>query len=330
MGQNILLPTSYHMQNFQFTDLKPEQPDPQIEILAGLQAHPKYILPKYFYNERGAELFVEIVQQPEYYPPDVEAKIIGSQMAEIRRAAGEQVRIIEPGAGDCQKIRQLLKGMPEAVAYVPIEISAGMLETTARDVARDFPLVNVHAVAADYTKPMQLPADALEAPLQNIVFFPGSSIGNYPPARAVEILKLFRALAGNGGKLLIGVDLKKDPAVLEAAYNDAAGITAAFNLNALHNTAELFGTTLPIDKFRHKAFYNEERGRIEMHLEATEQVSFTLNGHPITLAKGETIHTESSNKYTTEEFRQLGEEAGYGHHQVFTDPEALFSVHLFS
>jgi len=323
-------PTATGPANFRFFDLKPDQPDPKPEILKGLRATPKGLPPHLFYDEPGAELFVQIVDQPEYYPPQIERQIVAQHGAEISMVLGNRVCLLEPGAGDCAKVQQHLDQNPNIVRYVPFEISAGMLERTARQVAENHPDVQVDAIAVDYLKPFDFPVELAESNENIVVYFPGSSIGNYEPKRAVEVIKRFREFAGPEASLFIGVDTVKDPATLEAAYNDAAGVTAAFNLNIIRHLARRPDTELNVNDFAHKAFFNEKMSRIEMHLEVRRTHSTTVCGQPFTFTQGETLHTENSYKYTPEAFGEMIlREAGFTERRVFMDDNAQFSYHFF-
>ena len=235
------------------------------EVLAGLAEPQKRVSPKYFYDERGSQLFEAITTTPEYYPTRTELGILNDNIGAISDALGDGVSLIEFGAGAIVKVRILLDHVPGIRVFVPVDISATYLHDAAEELARDYPKLEVLPVAADFTRPFDLPSPEV-TPKRNIVFFPGSTIGNFAPALARELLKTMRATAHDGGGLLIGVDLKKDPALLERAYNDAAGITAAFNKNMLEHLNRRFGANFRPDAFDHRAVYNETEGRIEMHL----------------------------------------------------------------
>ncbi|MEL6869003.1 MAG: L-histidine N(alpha)-methyltransferase [Pseudomonadota bacterium] len=295
------------------------------EIIAGLQAPQKMLSPKFFYDERGSELFETITEQPEYYPTRTELGILYDNIAAIGDAIGEQASLIEFGAGASVKVRVLLDHLDNITVFVPVDISGDHLQLAADELARDYPAVEVLPVAADFTRPFPLPSPK-QTPARNVVFFPGSTIGNFPPEAALGLLKTMRAVAKEGGGLLIGVDLKKDPAVLERAYNDAAGITAAFNLNMLTHLNREFGADFNVDAFEHRAIYNVELGRIEMHLISKADQRVTIDGTTIAFTAGEYILTECSYKYAVDDFATLAHRAGFRVQQVWTDADQRFSL----
>lgn len=323
-----VMQTSTKLENFTFIDLQPELGDIRQDVLKGLTAHPKALPPKLLYDATGAELFTQIVTQPEYYPPTVEQEIMADIAPELAQALPGRLRVLEPGAGDCRKFQRLYQALPTVEAFVSLEISAEQVETEGKRLAEAYPALEVMAVCVDYTQAFELPAAAQGGGLRNLVFFPGSSIGNYEPAQALAVLKLFRAWAGPDGALLIGVDLHKDTPTLEAAYNDAAGITAAFNLNLIARLRDELGLALNPEDFRHRAHYNPEQRRIEMHLYAQRAFQVDVLGQPVAFEKGESIHTESSYKYTVERFKEMGFAAGFTRHHAWTDPQQCFSLHL--
>ena len=315
--------------NFHFYDLAPAPTDVAREVREGLAQEPKMLPPKLLYDERGAELFVQILEQPEYYVPDRERAIMAEHLPAICAELGERVRILEPGAGDCAKIRPLLGHCSQVEVYVPLEISGEMLQTTAQEVAEAFPEVAVHAVCADYLSGLQWPAELPGAELTTVLFMPGSSIGNYPREEAQAVLRWFRQLVGPQGKLLIGVDTLKSPELLIPAYDDAAGVTAAFSMNVLHRLRNELGIDLDPNDFHHEAIFNEAKSCIEMRVVADRHVRFRFEGRTYDIPAGDYIHTESSYKYPPEAFGELAHKAGFGHQRVWTDPEEMFAVHLF-
>jgi L-histidine Nalpha-methyltransferase len=299
------------------------------EILAGLKAPQKRISPKYFYDQRGSELFDEICTLPEYYPTRTEHAIMDAQLPEIAALVGQRASVIEFGAGSNAKARQLLERLVSPIAYVPVEISGEYLSDQADELARDFPELSITPVVADFTKPFDLPTHPT-TPDRNLIFFPGSTIGNFTRTDALELLEVMRGEARSGGGLLIGVDLVKRADVLRAAYNDARGVTAAFNLNVLRHLNVALGADFDLDGFRHEAVWDAEHERIEMRLIATRAQAVTLAGETLGFASGEHIVTEYSHKYTLEGFRALAERAGLVPHSVWTDADAYFSVHYLT
>ncbi len=298
------------------------------DAIAGLRSKPKRISPKYFYDQRGAELFEEICSLPEYYPTRTELTIMQRRCLEMAGLIGPNVRVIEFGSGSGLKTRMLLKYLDLPVSYVPVDISGEMLQQTAAELDRLYPQIPVQPVHADFFGDFILP-DPPRPARRQLVYFPGSTIGNFTHQESVDLLHRIAAIGGAGGGLLIGVDLKKDKAVLEAAYNDSAGVTAEFNLNLLQRMKHELGADLDVGAFEHHAFYNESEGRIEMHLRCTRDLSFTLGGVEIRFAEGETVHTENSHKYTPGEFASLAGRAGFELAEIWTDDRSMFSVQLF-
>lgn len=298
-------------------------------VRRGLSGHPKAIPAKFFYDRRGSELFEQICDLPEYYPTRTEIALLETHADEIAAAIGPEAALIEFGAGALRKVRLLLDALPRLRAYLPIDISGDHLNANAAALAADHPGLAILPVVADFTAALDLPA--LPSGARRVGFFPGSSIGNFTPDEARHFLQRAAKLLSGGG-LLIGVDLVKDPAILHAAYNDAAGVTAAFNLNLLHRiNAELGGDADP-DGFAHYAFYQPQLQRIEMHLVSRRAQSLRIGGAEANRARhdfaaGESIHTENSYKYTLAGFRQLAEQSGFHAKAVWRDPERLFSLH---
>ena len=309
--------------------LNPRNAAMAIEVLAGLRASPRVLSPKYFYDERGSLLFEQITGLPEYYPTRTEIGIMQANIEEIVERAGRQASLIEFGSGSSTKTRILLDHLQELAAYVPVDISRDFLLTTVEQLAHDFPHIEMLPVFADFTRAFELPRPRL-MPLKNIVYFPGSTIGNFAPARALDLLRVMAAAAKRGGGLLIGVDLKKDARVLEAAYNDSAGITAKFNLNMLKRLNEDLQANFDLGNFRHEALYNEAESRIEMHLVSRIDQRFTVAGETFSMARGESIRTECSYKFNMSEFAALAAAAGFVTDAVWTDDQQLFSVQYLS
>jgi len=294
-------------------------------VIRGLSAPRKSLECKYFYDERGSELFDEICRQPEYYPPTVESAILERCAPGIAAATGPAAELVELGSGASLKTRIVLRALERPARYVPVDISAEYLQEAAAALAGEFPGLKVRPVIADFTVPFRLPARISGQP--RLLFFPGSTIGNFHPRDAVHFLgRICRELSADA--MLIGVDLKKDRAVLDAAYNDAAGVTAAFNLNLLERINRELGANFDLDAFEHHAGYVERRGRIEMHLRSRRDQVVRIAGRDFHFAAGESIHTENSYKYSVEEFRELAARARWQMAQSWFDDQSLFSVYL--
>lgn len=299
-------------------------------VLAGLSAQPKRIPPKYFYDSEGSRLFEAICRQPEYYLTRAETALLHSEADAIARRIGPVACMIEPGAGCCAKARLLL-GPLKAASYWPVDISGEVLAQAAGRLSSEHPALAVTAAQLDFTVAdgFALLLPHLPSSGRRLVYYPGSSIGNAGPAEAAGLLKAFRTLAGSGGGLLIGFDLKKEAARLHAAYNDAAGVTAAFNLNLLTRLNRELGADFRPEMFDHHAFYNPEAGRIEMHLVSRERQRVTVAGVPVMFEAGESLHTENSYKYTLQEFDALAAQAGFAFKDGWQDSEGLFAVHYY-
>jgi dimethylhistidine N-methyltransferase len=294
------------------------------ETLAGFAHIPKTISPKFFYDRRGSELFEQICEQPEYYPTRTEEMILRRAANDIAQMAGADSNLIELGSGASKKVRLLLEALRPAT-YLGIDISEDFLLSSTRRLAADYPWLDVRAACADFTRPMSLPEGLDNA--HSIAFFPGSSIGNFAPNDAREFLRNLQTLLPNGGGLLIGVDLVKDRQILESAYNDEAGVTAAFNLNVLERIRTELETDIDPQRFVHHSFYNEAQSRIEMHLISTQAQDVQVEGQRFHFDRGESLHTENSYKYTPEGFRTLAQQAGFKPVAMWTDAQCLFSVH---
>lgn len=307
-----------------FEDRHPGTASLREAVLAGLARFPKSIPPKFFYDERGSRLFDAICELPEYYPTRTETGILRRIAGEIAALAGGDCLLVELGSGASRKVRLLLEALRPA-AYLGIDISRDFLLASTRRLARDYPWLRVHAACADFSQPLRL--DHCPTQPRRLGFFPGSSIGNFEPAEAEALLRRLQELLGPDGALLIGVDLKKDQALLHAAYNDRQGVTAAFNLNLLRRIRAELDADLDPNGFAHRAFYNPGPGRIEMHLESRRAQRLRIDGQVFTFQAGETIHTENSYKYSVAEFQALARRAGYRPERVWTDPRGLFSVH---
>jgi dimethylhistidine N-methyltransferase len=300
------------------------------EVLAGLATHPKQLRSKYFYDARGSELFERICKQPEYYLTRVELDIMRRQAAAIAETLGPDVRLVEYGSGSGLKTRLLLKHLHTPSAYVPVEISAVALSDSVARLQREFPGIEVLPVCADFTQPVTLPR-AARAPGRTVVYFPGSTIGNFAPNDALRLLKQMRdeARQGGGGRaggVLVGVDLIKDKLALEAAYNDAAGVTAAFTLNLLTRLNRDLGADFDLTGFRHRARWNPLSGRIETDIVSTRAQDVRVAEHRFHFAEGEAVLVEYSCKYTVEGFARMAERAGLRKAAVWTDPDRQFAV----
>ena len=297
----------------------------QQDLLAALEADPRRISPKYFYDAAGSALFDRICELPEYYPTRTEVALIDRHAQEIAELSGAHAEVIEFGAGSLLKIRLLLDAMRSPRRFVPIDISAEHLAAAAVALSRDYPGLAVQPVAADYTAPFDLPP-TLPGTGRRIGFFPGSTIGNFTAEEALAFLRVAAALL-RGGALLLGADLVKEPALLHAAYNDAQGVTAAFNLNLLARANRELGADFNLDAFAHSAFYNAPQQRIEMHLMSMVRQSVQVAGRTFEFAQGQTLHTENSQKFTVDGLRALAAKAGFRPGPVWTDDEQRFSLH---
>lgn len=295
------------------------------EIIAGLRAPQAEISPKYFYDVQGSALFERITRLPEYYPTRTEMAIMAEHAGDIAARIGAGTTLIELGAGNCEKARALC-ALIEPQCFVAVDIASDFVRDAANGLRYAFPALDVRVVGADLNDEIELPADL--PPGQRLVFYPGSSIGNFDPGPALRLLQRTHGLLGGAGALLIGVDLAKEQAVLEAAYNDAAGVTAAFNLNVLRHVNRLIGGDFDARDWRHRAFFDRARSRIEMHLEAAVDVRVAWIGGKRLFRRGETIHTENSYKYALGDFSGLLAQAGFARQFCWTDPRQWFAVVL--
>jgi dimethylhistidine N-methyltransferase len=300
--------------------------DPQFarDVLAGLTSRPKRLSPKYFYDEAGSRLFEEITELPEYYPTRSELAILAGNAKEIAALLPANAAMVEFGSGSFRKARILLDVAPAVAAYVPVDISSEMLAQEAAELRRDYPRLQVLPVAADFTQPFRLPAAV--AGLKRAGFFPGSTLGNFEPHDASAFLRHAARMLGQSAILIIGIDLVKDANILNAAYDDAAGVTAKFNLNLLARINRELDGDFDLDSFSHQAFYNSERRRVEMHLASRKRQKVHVCGRGIEFRAGETIHTESSYKYTVESLGALARGSGWTPLAAWSDPQGYFSV----
>jgi dimethylhistidine N-methyltransferase len=301
----------------------------QSDVLAGLRRVSKQLSCKYFYDSRGSELFDRICRLDEYYLTRSELAIMDRFALEMGAQIGSGVMLVEYGSGSSVKTRYLLDALPDAVAYVGVDVSGQHLQQAARELARDYPRIEILSVCADFTGDIALPISKRPA-THAAVYFPGSTIGNFVPAQAAELLGRIARLCGQDGGLLIGIDLKKDPATIEAAYNDHAGVTAQFNLNLLHRINRELGADFDLDRFFHRASYNGELGRIEMYLVSRVAHVVTIGNEKIEFAAGETICTEYSHKYTVDEFVSIAAASGLALHREWTDQSRHFAVLHFA
>ncbi|RPJ49001.1 MAG: L-histidine N(alpha)-methyltransferase [Betaproteobacteria bacterium] len=297
------------------------------DVLAGLGATPKALPPKYFYDARGCALFEAICELPEYYPTRVELALMRDCAADMAAQLSQGALLIEFGSGASVKTEVLLRTLHPA-AYVPVDIAADALRASTARLAATFPALPITAICADYMQPLRMPELAHVRASHRVIYFPGSTIGNLTMAEAQDFLGRARSLAGAQGAMLVGVDLKKDPQVLHAAYNDAQGVTAEFNLNLLRRINRMLAADFDLDQFRHVAFYDAAAGRIEMHLESLRAQTVTVSGRTFAFAAGERMHTENSCKYSIEQFQRLAQAAGFRPAQVWVDADRQFAVHL--
>ncbi|MBA3890062.1 MAG: L-histidine N(alpha)-methyltransferase [Gemmatimonadaceae bacterium] len=304
-----------------------DQPAPSplaAEVLRGLQSERKTLPPKLFYDAAGAALFERICEQPEYYPTRAELEILEARAPEIAELAGPRCALIEYGSGAGVKVTLLLDAMERPAAYVPIDISRDQLCTVAADLAASYPDVAVRPLCGDYSQPLELPP--LPPGARRVGFFPGSTIGNFHPAEATAFLRRIRRTVGTDGALILGVDRRKDAAVLDAAYNDASGVTAAFNLNLLTRLNRELGADFEVECFAHRAFFNSAASRVEMHLVSLDDQEVHVAGSTIRFEPGETIWTESSYKYDAERLDSVVGSAGFRVRMRWTDSEDRFWV----
>ena len=307
-------------------ELQPaEDDDFASAVLEGLSKPHKTLPCRFFYDARGSELFEDITRLPEYYPTRTEAAILEANAAEMADGVPDGGVLVEFGSGSSLKTEILLKRLPQLRAYVSIDVSDAALDDAKRRLASRFPGLDVRPIVGDFSYPVALPADI--ARCHKTGFFPGSTIGNLTPVEAGRLLRVFRAVLSPGGRLIVGVDLKKDARRLVLAYNDAAGVTAAFNLNLLARINRELGGTFDLDAFKHDAIYNPREGRIEMHIESLKEQTVSVCGRRVRFRAGERIHTENSYKYSIGQFQELARSANWLPRRVWTDDDNLFSVH---
>jgi dimethylhistidine N-methyltransferase len=295
------------------------------DVLAGLGRSPKTLPSRWLYDDRGSELFEQITQLPEYYPTRTETAILRERAGEIAAFCGPRALLIEYGAGAGVKTEIVLGALQNPALYLPVDIAGDFLVASAARIERRFPYIEIRPVVADFTDDFDLPAD-LPRLAPRAAFFPGSTIGNLAPEDAVAFLRRVRGHVGGVGRAIVGVDLKKDADILVRAYNDSAGVTAAFNLNLLERINRELGGDFDLGRFAHEARWNADSSAIEMHLVSLEAQQATIDGRTIRFTAGETIHTEDSRKYSTDGFKVLAAAAGWRVAHVWTDQEGLFAL----
>lgn len=299
------------------------------DVIAGLSRPQKRLPSKYFYDQAGSRLFDEICELPEYYPTRTELSIMRAHAGEMAQKIGPQALVIELGSGSSVKTRMLLDALEHPVGYVPVDISREHLAQAARELDAAYPALTVLPVCADFLQPFDPPKTA-QTPRRKVVYFPGSTMGNFEPETAGRLLRHIHKLAGSGGQMLIGLDLQKDIGTLERAYNDSAGVTAAFNLNLLAHINRELGANFNLDGFTHVAHYNAELGRMEMHLQSQRTQRVEVGDRPFEFFGGETIHTENSYKYRKRDFANMARAAGFDDTQCWTDARGWFAVWLLA
>jgi dimethylhistidine N-methyltransferase len=307
-------------------DLDPPKNDFLNDVICGLSTKPKYLLPIYFYDETGSKLFDQICELKEYYPTRTELGILEKKNEAIEAFLDKNTRLVEFGSGSSTKIRLLLDESEKIQSYMPIDISKEHLTNAAQSIADAYPDLSVTAVCADYTRLNKLPTTPANETQSQAIFFPGSTLGNLTETSARDLLKNAHQMLDKNGKLIIGIDLIKDMQTLVNAYNDSKGITAKFNKNILIRANRELNANFDLDKFSHKAIFNETYRRIEMHLFSLEAQTVTIADHQFHFEKGESIHTESSHKYDLNEFKAFCKTCGFELSDAFTDENEYFAV----
>lgn len=309
------------------TDLRPTPDDILGDVLSGLSMQPKRLPSKYFYDRRGSALFELITRQPEYYLTRMELALLAASAREIAEAVGPQAHVVEYGSGSGRKTRLLLAALEDPVAYTPIEISHSALASTVRKIGRHFGSLELLPVCADFTQPVPLPKPSRKAD-HALVFFPGSTLGNFNEDEAVSLLRAMGQTMGSRGGALIGIDLQKERSIVEPAYNDAKGVTACFTLNLLARLNRELGSNFDLDSFSHHAVYVEAEGRIETFLNSTRDQDIQVAGHSFHFAAGEAMQVEYSQKYTDSSFSAIAAEAGLRVAHRWNDPDNWFGLRL--
>ena len=313
-----------------FHDLAPKLDSFRDAVLDGLSRPQKRIPCRFLYDERGSDLFEAICETPEYYPTRTEMGILRRHARDMARLIGPDATLIEYGSGAGQKVKLLLRALERPFGYAGIEVSREILLRATDDLSLDWPRLDVVAICADFLTPVSLPQSLLRGAGRRVAFFPGSSIGNFTPTEAARFLRQCRDMVGPGGGMLIGVDLKKDEARLDAAYNDKAGVTEAFTLNLLDRINRELDADFAVDRFAHDAKYHPAVGRVAIHIRSLADQTVTVAGRRFNFAEGEGIHTEDSWKYAVADFQELARSAGYRPVACWTDSEDLFSVHYLA
>lgn len=308
-----------------FNDVSPETEFFYRDIVHGLSQPKKTIPCKYFYDEKGLSLFNQICKTEEYYPTRTELSIMTQYAEEIAKVLGPQCLLMEYGGGNAEKIKLLLKHLDSPSAYIPVDISREHLRQEAEELNREYPELEVLAVCADFTQKFEVPVPQKKV-AHKVIYFPGSTIGNFDRDQAVELLQKMASLSSSSDGLLIGIDLKKEASILNRAYNDEQGLTKGFNLNLLVRINKELGGNFQLDEFQHKAFYNEQEGRIEMHLMSAVEQTVSINEHQFHFREGENIQTEYSYKYSVDEFAQMASLANYTLQKSWIDENHLFGV----
>lgn len=316
---------SLHAFGISDDDRRPPMNDLLDIVQHGLAHKPKRLPSWLFYDERGSQLFEQICEQPEYYLTRCEIALMNAHAGSIADSLGADVRLVEYGSGNAQKTHLLLQHLHEPVTYVPVEISPEPLRQSIDRLSDEFPSLPLQPLCADFTKPLRLPIPP-RAPGRTVVYFPGSTIGNFESPDAVALLRKMRNEMGDSGGLLVGVDLKKDPALMEAAYNDDAGITADFTLNMLARLNREIGSNFVLSKFAHRAHYNPMAGRIETHLVSRCRQTVKVGRGNVAFREDEVIQVEYSCKYSLADFAALATRAGLAVLKIWTDPQQMFSV----
>jgi dimethylhistidine N-methyltransferase len=313
----------------EFHDFAPPADDFRQAVLAGLAQTPKRLPSRFIYDERGSHLFEAILQVPEYYIPRVEIALLRAHGAEFAALAGPRAYVVDYGSGSGRKARLLLDALAAPAVYAPLDISREHLLSAAEALAADYPRLEVHAICADFLRPFTLPAPRAAATGRRIGFFPGSTIGNMTPAQRAQFLGAARTMLAGGG-FLVGVDLKKDPALLRAAYNDARGASAAFNTNILVRANSELGADFDLAAFRHRAEYDGGHGRMEIGIESLRLQTVRIGDTAFKFDAGEVIVTQYAYKFTTDEFAGAAAAAGFAPHQVWTDADRMFAIQFLA
>ncbi|MCT7976101.1 L-histidine N(alpha)-methyltransferase [Laspinema olomoucense] len=312
------------MDNFSFYDLQPKISNFPDEVLAGLSKQQKQIPPKFFYDEYGSKIFDQICELEEYYPTRTEFGILQQHSSDIADQIGENSLIIEYGSGSSQKICFLLDSLIKPWAYMPIDISREHMLSASKTIADKYPNLKVLGVYADYTTEMLLPEYAISSVQKKVIFFPGTTIGNLEPEEAIQLLKRSAMIVGSCGGMLIGFDMKKDPQILHASYNDSKGVTAAFNINLLTRINRELEASFDTNTFTHYAFFNPQKSRIEMHLISLVEQTVVISDRLFNFLEGESIHTENSYKFSVQEIENMSERTGFKLIRFWTDPKKHF------